>query len=574
MRSDHNFDLIVIGAGGAGMTAALFAAIEGLQVVVLESTEHVGGTTAYSGGTTWIPNTHLASTVDAKDNIDKARDYLTRVIGGFGKPALIDAFLANGPAAVRKLEDASEVRFRAFASHPDYQSEVEGATPFGRALEPLPFDGRRLGEAFSLVRPPIPEFTLFNGMMVDRYDIGHLLQMTRSWRSFCHSIALFGRYAADRVHHPRGTRLVMGNALVARLLQSLRQRNVAIWIRTQVKEIISGDGRAVGVRAVRDGELHELGARRGIVLAAGGFNRSAALRSELIGSVAPYSAVAPGSKGEAIELAVKLGGRTGTRNFDNALWAPVSVRKRPDGSTAVFPHFIMDRGKPGTVVVNQAGKRFLNETTSYHLFGHAMIEAHRREPCIPAYLIADRRALEAYGLGMVRPGGRGVAYSLGDGYLVEGRSLDELAQKLDIDPAALRESVEQINRAADSGIDPAFGRGTTLYQRNLGDPAVGPNPTLGRVEHAPFYAVSLYPGDIGASCGLLTDENACVLDGEDRPVPGLYAVGNDMNSMMGGTYPGPGITLGPAVAFAYLAVKHVLRRRIGTSTGTQDVSTV
>lgn len=562
MPLDHPIDLIVIGAGGAGMAAALFAAVEGLQVLVLESTEYVGGTTAFSGGTTWIPNTHLAASVGADDSIDNARTYLNKVVDGYGNPELIDSFLVNGPKAIEKLEHATEVRFRAFAAHPDYQSDVEGSTAFGRALEPLPFDGRLLGDAFAMIRPPIPEFTLFNGMMVDRYDIGHLLRMTKSWRSFCHSAALFGRYAIDRLGHARGTRLVMGNALIGRLLHSLLQRQVPIWTRANVKAITSNGHRVVGVRAARAGELHELRARRGIVLASGGFNRNPAMRGRLIDPAAPYSPLAPGGTGEAIDLALGLGARIGERAFDTVLWAPVSVRKRSDGSTAVFPHFIMDRGKPGTVVVNQAGNRFLNETTSYHLFGHAMIEAHHRSPCIPAYLIADRRALLAYGLGMVRPGAHGLRYFMDDGYLVEAHTLDELARTLGIVAAGLRESVDQINRAAETGIDPQFGRGTTLYQRNLGDPSVRPNPTLGRIEQSPFYAVRLYPGDIGASCGLLTDKHACVLGGDGEPVPGLYAVGNDMNSVMGGTYPGPGITLGPAMAFAYSAVQHALRQPI------------
>jgi succinate dehydrogenase/fumarate reductase flavoprotein subunit len=354
----------------------------------------------------------------------------------------------------------------------------------------------------------------------------------------------------------------MGNALIARLLHSLRQRKVPIWTSTLVKQIVVSGSRVTGLRVVRDGQLHDLQARRGVVLATGGFNRHPAMRSRLIGPLAPYSPLAPGGKGETIDLVLKLGAHIGERNFDTVLWAPVSVRKRPDGSTAVFPHFIMDRGKPGTVVVNQAGKRFLNETASYHLFGHAMMEAHRREPCIPAYLVADRRALYAYGLGMLRPGAHGLKKFLSEGYLVEGQTLDELAQKLAIDPVGLRASVDQINRAAESGIDPQFGRGTTLYQRNLGDPLIGPNPTLGRIEQAPFYAVRLYPGDIGASTGLVTDENACVLDGGAKPIPGLYAVGNDMNSVMGGTYPAPGITLGPALAFAYSAVQHALHQPV------------
>lgn len=548
------FDIIVIGAGGAGMMAALFAAIKGARVLLLESTAYVGGTTAYSGGTTWVPNTHLAAAVGAKDSVGNARLYLRNVIGAHVNNAMLDAFLTAGPLAIRRLDDATDVHFRAFAAHPDYQSDVEGATTCGRALEPMPFDGRLLGERFALVRPPIPEFTVLGGMMVDRQDIGHLMKLTKSWRSFRYAIALFARHLRDRTAHPRGTRLVMGNALVARLLYSLQRRNVAIWTRSVVTALQpSGAGLRLTVK--HDGQLRELRALRGVVLAGGGFNRHASMREQRLGSTAPYSPTAPGTTGTTLDLALALGARIGADGLEPVLWAPVSARTRADGSTAVFPHFIMDRGKPGTMVVNQAGRRFLNETLSYHLFGRAMRVAHQTSPCIPAYLIADQRAVSAYGLGMIRPGARDVSAFIADGYVVRAATLRELAAQLGIDPDALEDSADRIRRYAVAGVDPEFQRGTTLYERNLGDPAFAPNPTLGPLERAPYYAVRLFPGDIGASSGLVTDEHARVLDGAGEPMRGLYAVGNDMHSVMAGTYPGPGITLGPAAAFAYLAME-------------------
>ncbi len=267
-----------------------------------------------------------------------------------------------------------------------------------------------------------------------------------------------------------------------------------------------------------------------------------------------------------LSLALAAGARLGSGNLDHAFWAPVSVRQRADGSRAVFPHFVLDRAKPGTVVVNQAGERFVNESTSYHRFGRAMFEARQgRSPSIPAYLIADARALKAYGLGMVRPGagGGGLRPFLDDGYLVTGRTLDELATHLGIDPAALARTVARMNTHARAGHDPDFGRGRTDYQRNLGDATFAPNPTLGPIETAPFYAVRLYPGDIGAATGLQTDADARVHDAQGRPMRGLYAVGNDMQSVMGGTYPGPGITIGPGLTFAWLAARHAAAQLAG-----------
>ena len=274
--------------------------------------------------------------------------------------------------------------------------------------------------------------------------------------------------------------------------------------------------------------------------------------------VPEFSPAAPGATGALQDLALKLGARFGEGNYDNAFWSPVSLRQRPDGSMAVFPHFVLDRSKPGTVCVNAKGKRFVNEATDYHLFARAMFETNKREPSIPAFLIADAVALKAYGLGMVRPGGYGLKPFLADGYLTQGATLRELAHKLGIDADNLERTVAVMNGYAKTGIDPEFGRGSTPYHRAAGDPAVKPNPNLGPIATAPFYAVKLMPGDIGAANGLVTSDDAQVIGMAERPIGGLYAVGNEMQSCMGGTYPGPGITLGPGMTFAYRAVRHAL----------------
>lgn len=542
------------------MASALFAAIKGLKVLLLESTEYVGGTTAFSAGTIWVPNSMHAAEVGARDSVAQAAAYLNRVTGSHGDPALRDAFLENGPRALAELESRSQVRLRAYARHPDYESDLEGATLAGRAMEPVPFDGRQLGAYFGLVRPPIPEFTVLGGMMVDRTDINHLLAMKRSLKSLRHGLGLIARHAIDRLSHPRGTRLVMGNALVGRLLCSLVERGVPIWTRARLERLVLDGGAVAGVVVSHEGKTHVLSARAGVVLASGGFNRHQQLRAQLLPAGESYTPGAPGHTGEALSLALSAGAQMGRNNLENAFWAPVSVRQRADGSRAVFPHFVLDRAKPGTVVVNQAGERFVNESTSYHRFGREMFLANQRSPSIPAYLIADARALTAYGLGMVRPGGGGLQPFLDDGYLVTGRTLDELAGRLGIDAAGLNRTVTRMNELARSGQDPDFGRGRTEYQRNIGDATFAPNPNLGPIGEAPFYAVRLYPGDIGAAAGLQTDADARVLDSQGRPMVGLYAVGNDMNSIMGGTYPGPGITIGPALTFAYIAARHATAR--------------
>lgn len=544
-------DVVVVGAGGAGMAAALFAAIEGLSVLLVEQSAHVGGTTALSAGTAWVPNTHHAA--GSGDTPEAAARFLDAAVGNHAPAALRRAFLAAGPAAIATLERHSEVKLRACPLHPDYMQETPGATLRGRVLEPLPFDGRRLGAAFALLRPPIPEFTLFGGMMVDRTDIGYLLRAGSSLAALRHAAVLLGRYALDRLRHDRGTRLVMGNALVARLLASLLARGVPILTGTALAGLCGTGGRVHGVRLQDATDIRRVTVRRGVVLATGGFNHDPAQRAAFLRDADPaHSATAPGLGGAAQRLALAFGAAMAPAGRDAGFWAPVSTRLRADGSRAVFPHFVLDRGKPGTVCVGADGRRFVNESTSYHEFARAMFAAG----AVPAFLICDAPALRRYGLGMVRPG-RPKRALRDDGYLTEAPDLATLAGRLGIDPAGLAATVERMNRFAASGADPEFGRGSTAYHHVNGDAGHRPNPNLGPIATPPFYAVRLWPGDIGVARGLAVDADARVLDGAGRPIEGLYACGNDMQSIMGGVYPGPGITIGPGLVFAYLAARHL-----------------
>jgi hypothetical protein len=555
-----SYDVIVAGSGAAGLAAAVFAAIEGRSVLVVERTDHVGGTSALSAATTWVPNSLHAEKVATGDSLEKAARFLDGVVGNHSSARLREAFLRAGPQAIATLEKRTAVHFRPYATHPDYESDVEGSTLRGRALEPIPFDGRRLGADLQRIRPPIPEFTLFGGMMIDRTDIGHLLRLRTSWVSFKYAAAILGRYGLDRLRGKRGTRLVMGNALIGGLLLTLKQHGGTVLLNATITELQSGPEGVTGVVVEQGGVTRAIAAGLGVVLAAGGFNRHPQRRGAMLHTPTPaLSPAAPGHTGAMQDLALKLGARYGEGSRDNAYWAPVSTRQRSDGSTAVFPHFVLDRSKPGTVCVDQTGRRFVNESTSYHLFSRAMFEANRTRPTIPCWIITDAEGLRRYGLGMVRMGTRDLRPFLADGYLVEGASIAELAGKLSIDPATLTETIARMNDHARKGVDPEFGRGTTDYHRVNGDASRGlPNPTLGPIATAPFYAVKLTPGDIGAATGLVIDENAQVLGEGDQPIGGLYACGNEAQSIMGGTYPGPGITIGPAITFAWCAVRHAL----------------
>ncbi len=549
------FDVAVIGTGGAGLAAALFAALRGGRVLLVERTPFVGGSTALSAGTAWMPLTPHAAEVGRVDDAEAVRSFLDHAVGSRSDPAIRAAFVEAAPRAVAELEALTEARFRARPFHPDYLSELPGSRLGGRAIEPKPYDGRRLGRLFRLIRPPIPEFTLFGGLMVDRDDIAHLLKLTRSFASFRHALRLMVRYARDRLAHRRGTRLVMGNALIARLLASLMPRDVTLLTEAEVGRIDRRDGRVSGLSLTHRERNLTVTVKRGVILASGGFNRHPTRRAERLGATDPaWCPGAPGHTGRAIDLALGLGARLGEGGLSDAFWAPVSLRKRPDGSTAVFPHFLLDRGKPGMVTVDRRGRRFVNEATSYHLFGLAMREAE----AIPAHLITDAAGLAKYGLGMIRPAGGATRPFLADGYLVQAATLRELAERLGIDGDGLEATVAAMNRSAETGIDPDFGRGSTDYQRANGDATHGPNPCLGPIATPPYSAVRLYPGDIGAAAGLVTDARARVLGAAAVPIAGLWAVGNDMRSIMGGVYPAPGITIGPALAFAHLAARDAM----------------
>jgi phytoene dehydrogenase-like protein len=315
-EAERQFDLIVVGAGGAGLTAALCAAIDGARVLLIERTAQVGGTTALSGGTTWVPLTHHAATVNPGDSAAAVERYLDLAVGDRAPRALREAFIRHGAEAIAHIEAHSEVRWRACARHPDYLSELEGSTVCGRALEPLPFDGRRLGPLFALLRAPIPEFTVLGGMMVDRTDINHLLGMRRSLRSARHAAWLLGRHAIDRLRHPRGTRLVMGNALVGRLLLSLSQHDGAhLALDTALVALHRADGGCGAVEAVsveQGGRRLRLGTRCGVILASGGFNRHPERRAALLPGIdAAWCPGAPGHTGRAQDAAEAVGAAPG-----------------------------------------------------------------------------------------------------------------------------------------------------------------------------------------------------------------------------------------------------------------------
>jgi len=575
-RWDEEVDLLAIGAGMGGLCAALFGALEGFDVLLCEKTDRVGGTTATSAGTVWIPGGG-ADGGDPAADLAGAACYLDAEIGNRGDRALREAFLASGREALEHLQRGTAVKFRPAAPHPDYHPDLPGWSGRGRAFATVPFDGGALGQDFALVRPPIAPFMVLGGLMIGRDDIPHFVRPLASPRSFFYVARILARHALDRLRHPRGARLVMGNALVARLLASLRARNVPLRLKCRLVELIGDRERIEGAVVEANGVLKRVRARRGVILATGGFSHNATLRSELLERSGPTCSVAfAGNSGDGMSAARILGAAFGEAAGNAAFWMPVSrmpVSRMPVSSMTetagetLFPHIVLDRAKPGLIAVNSAGRRFVNEADSYHDFVAGMFRSHATTPTIPAYLVCDRSFIRDYGIGLVRPGSseRAIARFVAADYLRKGKTLADLASRLGIDAHRFERSVADHNRYAATGLDEEFGKGTTALNRHNGDARNVPNPCLRPIAQAPFFAVAVYPGEFGTSVGLRTDGDARVRRADGAAIAGLYACGNDMSSIMEGAYPGPGTTLGPALVFAYRAVRHMARARPGSN---------
>lgn len=581
---EREVDVIVLGAGAGGLAAACVAAAEGLETLLIEKSDFVGGTTAVSGGMVWIPANPKMRDAGIEDSIESAREYLDHCAPATRDTAVREAFLARGPEAIAYLEERTALRLRPVTNYPDYYPDLPGATLGGRVLEPEDFDGYALGRSFGLLRWPLPEFMLFGGMMIARADLPHFRSVLRSPRAVLRVARLILEYAWQRLFAPRGTRLVLGNALIGQLFKSALDLRVRLQLGVRTARVVIEDGRAAGVEietatqpeagteADAEPRTIRIRARAGVVLATGGFSHDPGLRASLLPeNLSAASPVCRSVAGDGLRFGVDAGGVIGTHNSQNAFWAPVSQFDREDGSEGVFPHTVADRGKPGLVALTSAGERFTSEAVSYHEFVLAMFRGNAHGAAVPAYLICDRKSLWQYGLGAVKPFTLTLEPHTANGYLVEAGTLDALAQRLEIDSAALAQTIATYNADARSGTDSLFGLGGDPYQRYLGDRDHGPNPCMRPIETPPYYAIRLFPSDLGTIAGLMTDASARVLDADGQPIEGLYACGNDMNSIMDGAYPGPGITLGPALVFGYIAAR-AIARSAQTASATSEAS--
>lgn len=543
---DFETDFLVAGSGVAGMSAAITANRNGLDVILIESMEKWGGTTAISGGGLWVPNNPLMVADGADDSIEAAFDYMQRTVGAPGPWASDErklAFLQAIPPYVNTLA-AEGVKWTRAKDYPDYYPDLPGGR-VGRAIEVQPFNVRKLGAYANLMREggiPIP---------VKTDDVWLL---SRAWSTpdgFLRGARLVFRTLGSLLLGQR--QVGMGGALAGSLMYIVRKRAIPVWLSSPLQELIVENGHVVGAVVETEGKTVRVRARRGVMLAAGGFARNADWRKRYQG-LAGWTSAPVGQLGQGIEAGAQAGGELAM--MEDAWWGSAAAVPGAENQGAFL---LSERSDPWSIVVDQQGARYLNESESYIDFGHHMIEHNQKTPAIPSWLVLDHRHRTHFLASVfMMPGAK--QKLLESGELVEAKTLLELAENMKVDQATFLATIERFNTFAREGVDRDFARGRTVYDNYYGDPLVKPNPNLGAIEKGPFQALKVYPGDLGTKGGLMTDTHARVLRKDGSVIEGLYAAGNNTASVMGHTYPGPGSTIAPAGVFGFLGALHAAQQ--------------
>lgn len=536
-------DVVVVGSGAGGLLAAVTARRLGRDVLVLESTELIGGSSAMSGGAMWLPDNPYLAGLGESDSFEKARAYLDEILGPprpGSTPERRDAYVRTAPELVAWMEQLG-MRLEAAAGYPDYYPEAQGGMAQGRSVECQVTDTGIVGPWAERMRITIP--VALKGSEAPKFATS-----LRTPRGFWTAAkVLGGRTLLGRLrgHH----NVACGGALVTQLLKACLDAGVTLWTESPLLSLVENGGRIAGV-LVRHGETEvKITARHGVLLAAGGFERNQSMREEFLPQPtdAAWSSGNPGNVGDAVRLGMAVGAATDL--LDDAWWGPSFLFA--DGTS----HFALwERTLPHSIIVDSSGNRYFNEAEPYADAGHHMYARHPRQSAVPSFLIVDSRHRNRYPMGLWPPGYT-PKKAMADGDVVVARTLISLANKLGIDAAGLVGGVARFNGFVKKGKDLDFGRGASLYDRYYADPTVKPNPSLGSIEKPPFYALRVYPGDLGTKGGLVTDERARVLRPDGSAIEGLYATGNCTASVMARSYPGAGGTLGPAVIFGYLAAR-------------------
>lgn len=566
-------DVLVIGAGAGGLSTAISAKHHGLDVVVVEKAPVFGGTTAFSGGVLWIPGSPQARKAGIQDSREAVMRYMRAETGAFFDRPAVEAFVDRGPEMVEFFDRETELKFIP-TLYPDYHPDVDGGVDIGRSILAAPFDIRGLGKDMDRLRPPLATIT-FIGMMFNssNADLKHFFNATKSLKSATYVVKRLLTHIKELVLYRRGVMVTSGNALAARLAKSALDKKIPIHTSTPARELLVENGRVVGARVKGPDGERVIRARKGVVLAAGGFahdlERIQRAYPHLRRGGEHFSPVPTDNTGDGSRMAEQVGGTVPIRFASAAAWMPTSKVPNKDGTFGAFPH-LLDRYKPGIIGVLRNGKRFTNESNSYHDVGAAMIEACKNDRETAMWLICDQATISKYGLGYAKPAPMPLGGFVRNGYLSKGGTLAELAQNAGLDPAGLEATVRHYNEGAVRGEDPEFGRGRTSFNRYLADPEQKPNPCVAPIGDGPYYALKLLVGDLGSFDGITTDVAGRVLGPQGGPIQGLFAVGNDRASVMGGNYPGAGITLGPILTFGYLTGRFMAGLEPGLETTVQQ----
>lgn len=549
-------DFLVVGSGAAGMAGALRAHDRGARVLLVEKAEVLGGSTAMSGGVCWVGANPSMKERGVEDSPDDVLRYLRAITGGEVEERLLRAYRDQSLAMLAYLESETHVRFDALERYADYYPEAEGGRLGGRSMEARPFDASELGEHFARLRRPAKSAMVLGRTMLTPRDAQPFIRF--GWRSLIFTLGMAFRYLLRtrkrRRAGGRDTYLAQGAALSGRLLRSMLDRGIETWTSSALTELVVEDGRVVGALVDRAGESVRIEASRGVLLAAGGFERNLAMRREHGPAPAAidWSVSAESNTGDGIEAGRRVG--ADTRLLDEAWWTPVTQVPGDDSGWVL----LMEKSLPGTIFVDGKGERYTNEAAPYGDVGRAMYDRHAATGhAIPSYMVFDARYRRLHLAGPVAHG-RAMPDSvlprrLREDFLVKAGSVEGLATSLGLPAERLRGTLDRFNTLARSGVDSDFHRGESASDRYYGDPAVKPNPCLAPIVEPPFYAIPVYPGDLGTKGGLVTDERARVLRTDGQRIPGLYAAGNTMASVMGRTYPGAGGTIGPALTFGFVA---------------------
>ncbi|MGE7093538.1 FAD-binding protein [Lysinibacillus sp. NPDC048646] len=548
MNWDASYDVVVVGSGAAGLTAGLTAKLQGMKSLVIEKTDRYGGASALSGGALWIPNNHVIKGAGVPDTHEQARLYLDSTIGDRVPAALKEAYITRGPEMLKFLyNNTNHIRFQYATGYSDYYPEKPGGFAQGRSIEPLLFDLKKMGTLGDTMRRSTMST---KGFTMNSFEFHKVNMIRRTTIGKTTALKLGARLVKSKVtgSQPVG----LGQSLIARLRMSLAEANGELWLSTAFKDFVVENNRVVGLLVERDGRELHIEAKRGVVLSSGGFSHNQAYREKYLPSPtdAKWTSTPEGQTGDVIEPGLRIGA---TLDLMDKVWGAPSVID-PNGQ----PFFLVaDRGVPNMMVVDNVGKRYLNEAAPYHEFVEYM-QAHHKDTndAVPSWILIDATAKSRYIFTGLFPG-QAFPQSWFDHDIVKSaQTIEELAQQMDVPTANLVETVTRFNVFARNGHDDDFQRGDSAYDNYYGDPTLK-NPNLAELNKAPYYALRLYPGDIGTKGGLVVDEQARVVKADGTPIEGLYASGNCSASIMGETYPGPGATLGPGMTLSYIATSHM-----------------